>query len=127
VVEALADFAQRFAIPVVEHRPRHLSLPAGHPCHLGYDASPFLDDADAILVLECDVPWIPSLKAPRPECKVIHFGVDPLFSRYPIRGFPCDLAVTGTAASALPELGAALDRHVAASAVSARGRRLAEQ
>ena len=69
---------------------------------------PYLDDADAILVLECDVPWIPSRKAPRPECKVIHLGVDPLFSRYPIRGFPCDVAVTGRRA-ALPALGEALD------------------
>jgi acetolactate synthase-1/2/3 large subunit len=126
-VEALADFAERFAIPVVQHRPRHLCLPADHPCHLGYDATPYLDGADAILVLECDVPWIPTLKAPRPECKVIHIGVDPLFSRYPIRGFPCDLAITGAAATALPELGAALDRHLAGSTVSQRRRRLGEQ
>ena len=126
-VEALADFAQRFAIPVVQHRPRHLCLPADHPCHLGYDAGPFLDSADAILVLECDVPWVPSLKAPQPECKVIHLGVDPLFSRYPIRGFPCDLAITGAPAGALPELGAALDRHVIGSKVSERRQRLAQR
>src|ERR1700720_542971 len=126
-VEALAEFARRFAIPIVQHRPRHLCLPADHPCHLGYDAAPYLDDADAILVLECDVPWIPSLKAPQAECKAVHIGVDPLFSRYPIRGFPCDLAVTGAAASALPELDAALDRHIGASAVSERRRRVAER
>jgi len=126
-VEALADFAERFAIPVVQHRPRHLCLPADHPSHLGYDAAPYLDGADAILVLECDVPWIPSLQAPRPECKVIHIGVDPLFSRYPIRGFPCDLAVTGAAATALPELAAALDRHVVGAVVAERQRRVAEQ
>jgi acetolactate synthase I/II/III large subunit len=126
-VAALADFAGRFAIPVVQHRPRHLCLPADHPCHLGYDAGPWLDDADAILVLECDVPWIPSLKAPRPQCKVVHLGVDPLFSRYPIRGFPCDLAVTGAAATALPELADACERHAVATAVSNRRRRLAEQ
>src|SRR5580704_19101456 len=72
--------------------------------HLGYDASPWLDDADAILVLECDVPWVPSLKAPRPDCQVVHLGIDPLFQRYPIRGFPCDLAITGAPAMALPEL-----------------------
>ena len=126
-VEALADFAQRFAIPVVQHRPRHLCLPADHPSHLGYDAAPLLDSADAILVLECDVPWVPSLKAPRPECKVIHLGVDPLFSRYPIRGFPCDLAITGAPAGALPELGAAVDRHVIGSKVSERRQRLAQR
>jgi len=83
--------------------------------------------ADAIIVLECDVPWIPSLEAPRPECRVIHLGVDPLFSRYPIRGFPCDLAVTGAAATALPELAAGLDRRVSRSAVSQRQHRLAEE
>jgi acetolactate synthase I/II/III large subunit len=126
-VAALAHFAERFAIPVVQHRPRHLCLPADHPCHLGYDAAPWLDDADAILVLECDVPWIPSLKAPRPECKVIHVGVDPLFSRYPIRGFPCDLAVTGMAATALPELAIAFERHARKAAVSDRQRRVAER
>src|ERR1700719_1806317 len=117
----------RVSTPPVQRRPRPLSLPADHPCHLGYDAAPYLDGADAILVLECDVPWIPSLRAPRPECRVIHLGVDPLFSRYPVRGFPCDLAVTGAAASALPELGAALDRHAADFAVSKRRGRLAEQ
>jgi acetolactate synthase-1/2/3 large subunit len=126
-VAALADFAGRFAIPVVQHRPRHLCLSADHPCHLGYDAAPYLDDADAILVLECDVPWIPSLKAPRPECRVVHLGVDPLFSRYPIRGFPCDLAVTGMAAAALPELAEAFERHARKNAVSDRGPRLATQ
>jgi acetolactate synthase I/II/III large subunit len=124
-VAALADLAGRFAIPVVQHRPRHLSLPADHPCHLGYDATPYLDDADAILVLECDVPWVPSLKAPRPGCKIVHLGVDPLFSRYPIRGFACDLAVTAAPAPALLELAAALDRHVDAAAVAARRARVA--
>ena len=73
------------------------------------------------------MPWVPSLKAPQPECKVIHLGVDPLFSRYPIRGFPCDLAITGAPAGALPELGAALDRHVIGSRLSERRQRLAQR
>ena len=126
-VSALAELALRFAIPVVQHRPRHLSLSADHPCHLGYDASPWLDGADAILVLECDVPWVPSLKAPRPDCRVIHLGVDPLFQRYPIRGFPCDLAITGAPAMALPELAAALERYAAKSAIEARREGLAQR
>ena len=126
-VAALAEFAGRFTIPVVQHRPRHLCLPADHPCHLGYDAGPWLDDTDAILVLECDVPWIPSLKAPRPECRVVHLGADPLFSRYPIRGFPCDLAVTGMAAAALPELAESFERHARKNTVSDRGQHLAAQ
>jgi acetolactate synthase-1/2/3 large subunit len=123
-VVALADLAERFALPVVQHRPRHLSLPANHPCHLGYDAGPYLEDADAILVLECDVPWVPSLKAPGRQCRVVHLGVDPLFQRYPIRGFPCDLAITGAPATALPALAAALARHAGENAIAARRPRI---
>src|SRR4029077_3072065 len=52
---------------------------------------------------------------------------DPLFSRYPIRGFPCDLAVTGAAETALPELAAALDRDGVGAVVAKRQRRVAEQ
>ena len=126
-VAALADFAQRFAMPVVEHRQRHLSLPADHPCHLGYDPSALLDDADAILVLECDVPWIPSRKAPPPDCKVIHIGVDPLFSRYPIRGFPADVAITGAPRAVLPRLAAAFAARVSATSIEERRRRVAER
>jgi acetolactate synthase I/II/III large subunit len=126
-VDALADLAQRFAIPVVQHRPRHLSLPADHPCHLGYDAGPWLDDADAVLVLECDVPWVPSLNGPRPDCRVIHLGIDPLFQRYPIRGFPCDLAIAAAPASALPMLAAALERHADKPAIEARRQLLAQR
>jgi acetolactate synthase I/II/III large subunit len=102
---SLRYFAETFAIPVVEYRQRHLSLSAEHPFHLGYDPTPFLDEADAILVIDCDVPWIPSRKAPRPDCKIIHIGVDPLFSRYPVRGFPCDVAITGTTDAILDQIG----------------------
>jgi len=107
-VAALGDFAQRFAIPVVEHRQRHLSLSAEHPCHLGYDPAPFVKEADAILVLEMDVPWIPARVQPPADCRVIHLGVDPLCARYPIRGFPCDVAIAGAVRLALPKLGAAM-------------------
>lgn len=126
-VAALGELAERFALPVVQHRPRHLSLPAAHPCHLGYDAGPYLADSDAILVLECDVPWVPQLKAPGADCRVIHLGIDPLFQRYPIRGFPCDLAVTAAPVVALPALSAALERHSRRDAVSARRQRLDER
>jgi len=107
-VVALDEFARRFAIPVIEHRQRHLSLSAAHPCHLGYDPAPFVKEADAILVLEMDVPWIPLRVQPPADCRVIHLGVDPLCARYPIRGFPCDVAIAGAARLALPKLGAAM-------------------
>jgi acetolactate synthase I/II/III large subunit len=124
-VPALGEFAERFAIPVIEHRQRHLSLSAEHPCHLGYDPTPFVKEADAILVIEMDVPWVPSRVSPPADCRVIHIGVDPLCARYPIRGFPCDVAITGAARLVLPKLGAALN--VAEAEIAARRRALAER
>jgi acetolactate synthase-1/2/3 large subunit len=126
-VAALADFALRFAIPVVEHRHRHLSLPSDHSCHLGYDPGEWLAGADAIVVLECDVPWIPSRQRPGPECKIVHIGVDPLFSRYPVRGFPSDVAITGAPRLVLPRLGVAVAGKSSAAAIEARRRRVAER
>ena len=46
-----------------------------------------------MLVLESEVPWIPSRVSPPPNAKVIHIGLDPLFQNTPIRGFLCDLAI----------------------------------
>jgi acetolactate synthase-1/2/3 large subunit len=126
-VPALAEFAERFAIPVIEHRQRHLNLPADHPCHLGYNPGALLAEADAILVLECDVPWTPHRQAPSPDCQVIHIGVDPLYSRYPIRGFAADVAVTGAARLVLPQLGAALAPLADKGTIAARRARLAER
>ena len=62
--EAMAQFAERFAIPVVQHRPRYLSLPSSHPMNLGFNPARMVPKADAILVIESDVPWIPSQVAP---------------------------------------------------------------
>jgi len=117
---ALAEFAERFAIPVVQHRPRYLSLPSSHPMNLGFDPARLVPKADVILVIESDVPWIPSRVAPTLECKVVQCGLDPLFTRYPIRGFPCDLAITGSAVATLAALTACLADGVDADLVALR-------
>lgn len=126
-VDALSAFADRFAIPVTQKWTRLYNLPTDHPMHLGYEPGPFLEDADVILVLDADVPWVPSYQEPRPDCAVIHMGADPLFSRYPIRGHRCDLAVTGVLRAAIPALAEALAGHEPrmVSAIAARRERVA--
>jgi acetolactate synthase-1/2/3 large subunit len=124
-VAALAAFAERFAIPVVQFMPRHVSLPADHPMHLGFHPAPRIAEADAVLVLESDVPWIPSRLGPPGGCRVIHLGCDPLFQRYPIRGFITDLAITGQVSTSLPELAAFLGDRVERARIEARRERVA--
>src|SRR5262249_36320520 len=117
---SLAAFAERFAVPVVQHRPRYLSLASSHPMNLGFDPARLVPKADAILVLECDVPWLPSRVGPAPECKVIQAGLAPLFARYPIRGFAADVTITGGAVATLAALTAALDQDLDAGLVAQR-------
>ncbi|MDP6876742.1 MAG: acetolactate synthase, partial [Alphaproteobacteria bacterium] len=69
---------------------------------------PHLAKADAVLVLDCDVPWIPATDPVYPDARVIHMAPDPLFSRYPIRGYPSNLSIAADAAAALPLLAEAM-------------------
>ena len=117
-VPALESLAERFALPVITYRPRYVNMSSDHPMHMGYEPGAYLPDADAILVLDCDVPWIPSLHKPNPDAKVIHLGADPLYENYPVRGFQCDLAIKGSAGTAVVQL----EEAMASREKSAKGR-----
>ncbi|MEO7938617.1 MAG: thiamine pyrophosphate-requiring protein [Burkholderiaceae bacterium] len=130
--DALCTLTQKAAIGVVTLYGRYVCLPTTHDMHLGFQTKPFLEDADLIVVLECDVPWIPSLENPPADCKVVHIGEDPAFSRYPTRGFPVDLSIRSDAAVALRALEAELQRQEPDSgpestAVAARRTLIAER
>ena len=101
---ALTRFAENWAIPVVHYRPRYLAMSTEHPLAAGWEPHAPLKEADLVLVVECDVPWIPVQGGPRADAKIVHIGADPLFSRYPLRGFRTDIAVTGLVAPTLGDL-----------------------
>jgi acetolactate synthase-1/2/3 large subunit len=108
-VASLVALAELFALPVVEHpNPAYVNFPNNHSFHLGYDPAPYLEDADLIVVIDTDVPWMPHLRSPGAGAKVVHLGVNPIYDRYPMWGFPSDLAVQADSAVALPMLTEAL-------------------
>ncbi len=106
--DALAGFAGRFAVPVVQFVPRCANLPSAHPMHAGYDPLPWLKDADLVLVLDSVVPWIRE-RADLGDARVIQIAADPLHGEIPIRGFECDLAIASSPAQALQALARALE------------------
>jgi acetolactate synthase-1/2/3 large subunit len=122
----LVALAESFAIPVVVFGQRYMCFPTDHPLHLGFAPDPFLDTADAVLVVDCDVPWFPSVKNPPGTAKIIHMGIDPVYSRYPIRSFPCDVAIRADSAVAIPMLADTLQpfQQQAQSQIKARFARL---
>ena len=74
VMPALVDLADKYAIPVVEYRNRFVAMPRHHPMFAGGNPNPFVEAADAILVMDCATPWLPSQVSPSEDCKVIHIG-----------------------------------------------------
>jgi acetolactate synthase-1/2/3 large subunit len=121
--EALASVAHACALPVVAHVPHYLCLASDHPLHHGFEPAPYLEDADLIVVLECDVPWMPGVKAPPASARVVHIGEDPAFLRYPVRSYRSDLSITATAGAALRALEAALEERSARHKVKLDKRR----
>ncbi len=93
-VRELVKLCESLAIPVtIPASNLYLNFPARHPMHLGFDPNLFVDKADVILVIEADVPWFPIRVKPKAGCRVIQMGVDPFFSRYPMRTFPVDVPI----------------------------------
>jgi acetolactate synthase-1/2/3 large subunit len=102
--KAITHLAEVFGVAVVHYRPRYLALSTEHPMHAGWEPHALLKEADLVLCVECDVPWIPAQGGPQAEAKVVHIGPDPLYARYPLRGFRTDLALTGLVAPTLARL-----------------------
>ena len=110
---ALSELASTFALPVVHSDAQDLCVSTDHEMHLGFDASPaLLEQADAIILIDCKVPWIPKITGPRPEAKVIHISGDPLISSYPFIGFKYDVLVAGGVPASLRSLHALLQSEI---------------
>lgn len=121
--DALSRFAERYALPVVAFHPRYVNLPTDHPMHFGFLSGPLVAKSDLIIVLECDVPWIPSTDTLRDDAKIVHIGEDPSFVRYPMRSFPMDLAIKAAPAAALDGLDGILDQSEFANSSAVAKRR----
>src|SRR3984957_4257467 len=121
----LSALAEEFALPVVQSEARDISLSTGHSMCLGFDAGAHLGKADVVAVFDSAVPWIPRLHALHKNAKIICFGPDPLFTRYPFREFEADLLVTGESSAAFTMLREALGDAMKGKAAAIETRRKA--
>ena len=110
-VAALVKLAETLAAPVVESRHR-VNFPSGHPLHLGFWATRYLQQADCVLILDHDVPWVPAQGQPPSDCRIIHVDIDPLKRDIPIWGFPVDLAIQADTSQAMAGLADEVERRL---------------
>ena len=98
--EALVRLAELLALPVVERRER-TNFPTNHPLHQGFMPGPFVEAADLILVLDSDVPYIPTQVTPLPDAAMVQIDLDPVKERIPLWSFPLTMAVRANTARAI--------------------------
>ncbi|PKB73202.1 MAG: hypothetical protein BZY75_03035 [SAR202 cluster bacterium Io17-Chloro-G7] len=106
-VSGLTDVAELVGAPVVSSSSR-MNLPTNHPLWAGISARPYLSDADVILIVDCDVPYIPVEAKPDPEAKIHWIDIDPVKESIPLFSFPADSRILADSGKALPALASLL-------------------
>lgn len=130
-VAGLVRLCERLAIPVVESVPSYMNFPATHPLYCGSQwneqaQNERLAEADLVLVLDSDVPWMPIVNRPARDATVYYLDVDPIKESLPLWYIPSKGAFRVDAATALAQLNGLLDtREVDRAVVDARRARIA--
>ena len=128
---AVLDELARFAgIRVVEFNPLYVNLPHNSPCHGGFTSAKALSDADVGLMVDVDVPWIPSDMPDNPATWWAQIDIDSEKRNFPMWTFPGNLRLNGDSHRILADLLAALKARADAgfkSRAAARVAKLAEE
>lgn len=77
-VRKLVALSERYGIGICEVSPQYVNFPGDHPHHLSYRRNALVDEADLILMLDVDVPWINGKVQPVPGARLFHVDVDPV-------------------------------------------------
>jgi acetolactate synthase-1/2/3 large subunit len=114
-VAQLVRLCRRLGIGVFESCPAAMNYPQDDELYQGVQwnepvQNPSLAEADAILVLDSDVPWIAAHNKPSARAVIRHVDVDPLKTDIPLWYLPTVAAYTADSLTALRQLNEALER-----------------
>jgi acetolactate synthase-1/2/3 large subunit len=119
-VGELVRLCERLGVGVLESVPNRMNFPASHALYLGCQwnhprQNAALAEADVVLVIDSDVPWIPTVSRPAAATAIYHIDVDPLKQQMPLWYIGACASFRPDALTALRQLNA----YVAAMAVDA--------
>ena len=107
-VAELVALSDRLAIPVIEVGQNYMNFPYDHPMHLGFESHTMIKDRDVILVIDCDMPWIPAAAQPGDGCRVFYLDIDPLKETIPLWYIPSERFMKADSYTALRQLNSRL-------------------
>ena len=132
-VTELVRFCNRLGVGVLESVPTTVNYPHNDALYQGNQWNhPFqnraLAEADFVLVIDSDVPWIPTVSKPNDEAAIAIIDVDPLKQSTPLWHIKARRCYRADAATALAQLNAFLDRvEIDGQAAERRRRHYAER
>ena len=114
-VTELVRFCGRLGVGVLESVPSTVNYPHNDPLYQGNQWNhPFqnraLAEADFILVVDSDVPWIPTVSKPSDGASIAIIDVDPLKQSTPLWSIKARQCYRADAATAFAQFNARLDR-----------------
>lgn len=109
-VKNLIELAETLCAPVVPGLTR-MNFPTTHPLCAGMEEmggglrgnSPFTE-ADVLLAIDYDLPYVPAVGFPRPDATILHIDVDPLTQGRPLWGRGANIFVKADSREAIPAL-----------------------
>ncbi len=112
-VAQLVGLCDRLGIGVLESVPNYVNFPHNNPLYQGSHwnhpfQNPRLAEADVILVVDSDVPWIPTVSRPGAEARIFHIDVDPLKESMPLWYIGAHATFQADATTALAQMNACL-------------------
>lgn len=107
-VGELVALAELLGLPVVDrHGP--MSFPSSHPL-AARNGDALVKQADVLLLLDVDVPWIPRFAQPPAGARIAQIDIDAVKATLPLWGFPVDLPIEADTSKALPLLRQEVER-----------------
>ncbi|GAA5826197.1 hypothetical protein JCM5353_003843 [Sporobolomyces roseus] len=106
-VDQLVKFVELLALPVFQSCLSYINLPFEHPSHAGMalgGKNPLVEEADCILILDSDIPWLPLFTKPQRTAKIFHVDCDPLKERMSFHAYPSQVRAKADTALALEQL-----------------------
>ena len=101
-VPALVTFCELLGLPVAQSGIRaYHCFPLNHPLYMSHMP---LKDADVILCLDVDIPWMPDSNPPSDSAWIAITDVEPAKRRIPTMEFTADLRLTADALSTIEAL-----------------------
>ena len=119
-VAMLIELAETLGAPVLSGLTR-MNFPTTHPLSAGIEdiggsrkPNPYIADADVLLVIDYDIPYVPAEGFPRERAKIVHIDIDPMTQGRPLWGRGADVFIEADSRKAIPSLHKAIRQKLTA-------------